>query len=167
MLFLSISSYFLANWIAWLKYRDRDGKILHVPREKRGEVRHVNGLGFPHYLSLAALLTSFLRGLLNKAIPHAGQEGEEGITSNPGRCRSRRDIGFVFTDAVIYTQVCACTCICMYSVCLYAYIEYIVDVAPRAGAWLPYRLYLSLRRRKKSNIKEILGGKNENDICRN
>lgn len=29
-------------------------------------------LTFPYYLSLAALLTSFLRGLLNKAIPFAG-----------------------------------------------------------------------------------------------
>lgn len=34
-----VPSYFPANWIAWLKYQDRDqGKILHVSREKRGEV---------------------------------------------------------------------------------------------------------------------------------
>lgn len=46
---------------------------MHSTREEEGvEVRYVNGLGFPHYLSAVALLTSFLRGLLNKAIPRAG-----------------------------------------------------------------------------------------------
>lgn len=51
---------------------------------------------FPYYLSLAALLTSFLRGLLNKAIPSVGDLWP--------RRRSCRDIGFVFTVTQWYAR---------------------------------------------------------------
>ncbi|CAK9796578.1 hypothetical protein ANTQUA_LOCUS791, partial [Anthophora quadrimaculata] len=53
-------------------------------------------LAFPYYLSLAALLTSFLRRLLNKAIPS--------VDDLWPRRRSCRDIGFVFTVTQWYAR---------------------------------------------------------------
>lgn len=61
------------------------------------ETRHVNGLGFPHYLSPAALLTSFHRGLLNKAIPRVGD-----LRPRPAQIPQRYRFRF-HRDAVVYT----------------------------------------------------------------
>jgi len=46
----------------------RRGRGIGGGGEPGTKARHVNGLGFSRYLSAVALLTSFLRGLLNKAI---------------------------------------------------------------------------------------------------
>lgn len=123
-------------------------------------MRHVNGLGFPRYLSLAALLTSFLRGLLNKAIPHAEQEGQGGVTSNPGRCRSRRDIGFVFTTQSYRRKYVH---VYVYIFYLYAYASNILSMLHR-GQGRGYRIgptvSFSSAAKKKIQHKRDTWGKN-------
>jgi len=61
------------------------------------ETQHVNGFGFPHYLSPAALLTSFYRGLLNKAIPRV-----DDLRPRPAQILQRYRFRF-HRDAVLYT----------------------------------------------------------------
>lgn len=66
-------------------------------KKREVETRHVNGLGFPHYLSPAALLTSFYRGLLNKAIPRV-----DDLRPRPAQIPQRYRFRF-HRDAVVYT----------------------------------------------------------------
>lgn len=124
-------------------------------RKREEETRHVNGLGFPHYLSPAALLTSFHRGLLNKAIPRVGD-----LRPRPAQIPQRYRFRF-HRDAVVYTirllssvytQVCACVLrIHIYITC----IEYIVDIAPRAEAWLPVQVQSSFLYQRNKKIKKM------------
>lgn len=105
-------------------------------RRRRVEARHINGLGFLHYLSAAALLTSFLRGLLNKAIPRAGN-----LRPQPAQILRRyrfhfhRDAALRCTTHAHTTERFA-TCTAHTSVC--THIQYIVDATSRVKAWLPY-----------------------------
>jgi len=114
----------------------------------------VNGLGFSRYLSAVALLTSFLRGLLNKAILRV-----DDLRPQPAqilqryRFRFHRDAVYRMA-ALVGTTVCARARVCVVQAC----IEYIVDATPRAGAWLPYRA-----RRGHSFLSLSRGIKNERD----
>jgi len=78
----------------------------------RTKARHVNGLGFSRYLSAAALLTSFLRGLLNKAILRV-----DDLRPRPAQILQRYRFRFhrdaVYRMAVLLgTVVCARTRVC-------------------------------------------------------
>lgn len=122
-------------------------------KKREVETRHVNGLGFPHYLSPAALLTSFHRGLLNKAIPRV-----DDLRPRPAQIPQRYRFRF-HRDAVVYTtrlllslytQVCACV-LRIYIAC----IEYIVDIAPRAEAWLPVQVQSSFFQQRNKKVKKM------------